>query len=83
MAGTAKAEQAPFCPIPTPRTISQGIKTGRYALTSLGLERLCSTCGEFWPADTEFFWATPRASGLHCWCKACYIAWKKPTKQAA
>lgn len=83
MARVSNAAHAPFCPIPTRRTISQGLKSGRYALTNIGLERLCSTCGEFWPADTEFFWATPGGAGLHCWCKACYIAWKKPTTLTA
>jgi len=65
--------------------LKQGFKQGRYQLTAIGLERLCAKCDEYWPADTEFFWASPgSATGLHCWCKACYIAWKKPNlKQAA
>jgi len=73
MAGIAKENVVFFCPLPTAQTMKMGFKKGSYALTGLGLERRCSICQEFWPADTEFFWSTPGApSGLHCWCKACY-----------
>lgn len=34
-----------------------------------GPERRCVRCGEYWPADTEFFYR--RGDGLHSWCKAC------------
>jgi hypothetical protein len=39
------------------------------------LEKLCSKCKEYWPADTEFFCASGGTSdGLHCQCKACSYA---------
>ena len=39
----------------------------------IGLERKCSRCGEYWPADTEFFYFQPSASGgLNCYCHDCY-----------
>ncbi|MCY1411802.1 hypothetical protein D9M71_271940 [compost metagenome] len=84
MTGIAKTDLAAFCPIPTQQTIKQGLKSGRYVLTDLGLERRCSKCNDTWPADTEFFWSAPSTgAGLHCWCKACYLAWKTPTRKAA
>lgn len=40
----------------------------------LGLEKQCSRCEEWWPADTEFFnHARSERGGLHVWCRACSI----------
>ncbi len=41
------------------------------------LERHCSRCDEWWPADKEFFYTSGPYNGkgppqLHSWCKACY-----------
>jgi len=36
------------------------------------LERQCSHCHEWWPADSEFFYGSKR-NGLHSWCKACVL----------
>ena len=37
-------------------------------------EKRCSKCGEWWPADNEFF---PKRDGsrggLYSWCKACCL----------
>lgn len=42
-------------------------------MTDLGLEIECCKCGEFYPADTEFFYAQKNTKyGIHSWCKACY-----------
>lgn len=38
--------------------------------TELGQEARCAQCGEFWPADAEFFFMT--RGKPHSWCKACY-----------
>jgi hypothetical protein len=43
-----------------------------YRQTELGLEVKCSCCGEFWPADKEFFFF--HDGKPHSWCKACYRA---------
>lgn len=45
----------------------------RYRITAeLGREARCSKCGDWWPADDEFFYM---ANGVpHSWCKACYVA---------
>ncbi|MBU0592464.1 MAG: hypothetical protein KKH74_01875 [Gammaproteobacteria bacterium] len=61
-----------YCPPLTPNAIRSRVSTGRFAFTELGLEKRCSTCGEYFPADTEFFYAQAyRPEGLSCGCKAC------------
>lgn len=38
-----------------------------------GIEKLCTACDEWWPADGEFFYADPEGvAGLFYTCKACY-----------
>ena len=37
----------------------------------VGREKQCSRCGEWWPADTEFFYRN--GAGLHSYCKACVL----------
>ena len=40
--------------------------------TELGLEKRCTKCGEYYPADTEFFYHQNRGPlYLHSWCRAC------------
>jgi formylmethanofuran dehydrogenase subunit E len=39
--------------------------------TELGEEVTCAKCGEFWPADKEFFYFSNGKP--HSWCKACYV----------
>ncbi|OON59893.1 hypothetical protein B0920_21690 [Massilia sp. KIM] len=41
----------------------------RMALTELGDEQLCPSCGQLWPMDREFFAVT--RSGISYECKAC------------
>jgi hypothetical protein len=61
-----------YCPPLTPGAISARVSSGRFAFTELGLEKRCSVCGEYFPADTEFFYAQNyRPEGLSCGCKAC------------
>jgi hypothetical protein len=43
-----------------------------YRETELGREARCARCGEFWPADSEFFYMYKGRP--HSWCNACYIA---------
>lgn len=35
--------------------IEAGVKTGKFKRTELGLEKRCTTCREYWPADSTFF----------------------------
>lgn len=38
------------------------------------VEKLCRKCGEYWPADLEFFYRqTSRPGGLSSNCKACLL----------
>lgn len=63
-----------YCPPFTPGAIGMRISTGRFVFTELGLEKRCSTCRDFFPADTEFFFSqTSRPDGLSTYCKACNL----------
>jgi hypothetical protein len=43
-----------------------------HASSELGMEKRCLTCGEYWPADTEFFDACRSSGdGLSLRCLAC------------
>jgi len=49
----------------------------RYRFTELGKEKLCLECEEYFPADTEFFWATGRIKKngekqIAAACKVCF-----------
>lgn len=66
-----------YCPIPSQAIRAHRLRTGKYQLTSLGLELKCSRCPDYWPADTEFFYPLKTdAGGLHIWCKACFVEWR-------
>lgn len=40
--------------------------------TDLGEEKRCARCGEYWPADEEFFAICKNnKGGLHSYCRAC------------
>lgn len=39
--------------------------------SEIGEEIKCAKCGEFWPADPEFFYFCNGRP--HSWCKACYV----------
>ncbi len=47
------------------------------------LERRCSKCGDWWPADREFFYSSgPAEKGkLHSQCKACYDADRRERRE--
>ncbi|PHS48669.1 MAG: hypothetical protein COB05_05365 [Marinobacter sp.] len=46
--------------------------------TEIGDERLCNTCGEYWPDDSEFFYM--KKGKCQQPCKACYA--QLPSKRA-
>lgn len=75
---------APYTPLPKPSLIAKRLAAGTYQVTSIGLEKQCNSCTEFWPADTEFWFPQPgRATGLHYMCRACYAEWKAARTKAA
>ncbi len=74
-----------FSPIPGRGFLAAALAAGRYRINpAVGLERRCSHCFEYWPADTEFF-AANRAerSGLCSWCKACYSEARRARRSEA
>lgn len=58
---------------PRPALLAMRLQTGKYRHDAeLGLEKRCATCGDYYPADTEFFFAGSDGDGLHCSCKDCH-----------
>lgn len=40
-------------------------------------EKRCSKCGDWWPADNEFFSYYNKSIGkLNSWCKACSLEYR-------
>lgn len=71
-ARTDSARDGHVCPALTPVQIARGLKSGRYVMSEIGLERLCGRCNEYYPADTEFWgWMPSDSTGLHAYCRAC------------
>ena len=60
--------QGYFCP--RYRLDLMDLESGAFRLIDGDLERRCSHCHEWLPADTEFFYTNHR--GLLSWCKACF-----------
>lgn len=56
-------------PVYTQSFIEAGVRSGKFVVTEIGLEKLCTLCGDYWPADTQFFY--PKAGKLSSECKAC------------
>lgn len=78
MSYSGKTEQldCPVSPIFTPSFIRTGVESGKYILTDLGLEKRCSMCGDYWPADSQFFgmrWSNNEINGLSSGCRACVV----------
>ncbi len=44
-------------------------------------EKVCTSCDESWPADSEFFFSGGRGR-LMSECKACYNGSRRPPKQS-
>ena len=60
------------------KALQTGLKSGRYKITKLGVEQKCSTCNEYWPLDSDFFFrASYSPTGLQRMCKACIIERKR------
>lgn len=68
------------CP---PGLLAKRLRSGVYRHDEHGdLEKRCSHCREYWPADSEFFYAgVAYDDGLHCQCKACYIERRRPERR--
>lgn len=70
----ATVEAIAVCP---PRLFEKRLRNGRYRRGDVGLEKRCSKCREYWPADNTAFYPQLRErDGLSDWCKACYLQWR-------
>lgn len=56
---------------PSEKLKAKRLKSGTYREGDDGLEKRCSLCREYWPADSEFFYASrAQPDGLNSYCKA-------------
>lgn len=58
---------------PSPALMAMGLVTGKYQYQDDELYKRCSGCADYWPADTEFFFAASEGDGLNNKCRACYV----------
>lgn len=64
---------------PTPVVKARGLASGTYREAAEGLEKRCTRCQDYWPADSEFFYANRgKSDGLGGTCKACYLENRYP-----
>lgn len=57
---------------------------GRMRVVENELEKYCPDCSDFFPATTEFFYATKNSpDGLFSNCKACYIEKRWPNGRSS
>lgn len=65
---------------PSRSALERRLKEGRYRQSDGQLEKRCCACGEYWPADSEFFYLHKNGpDGLRNCCKACQNEAKKAT----
>lgn len=72
------ANKPPYSPINLATARLNKRYASNYQQTQWGLEKRCSKCQEYWPADTEFF--SPNNGGLHAHCKGCQAEKKRVNK---
>lgn len=63
---------------PSVKILALRLKSGIYKMEPDGLYKRCARCKDYWPADSEFFYAAQSPDGLNSWCKACYIENRYP-----
>lgn len=71
-----------FSPAYPARRRAVGIRKGTFRIAEGELEKHCPQCGEWWPADTEFFFPLRQGAELHSSCKACYTFRRYPERYA-
>lgn len=69
-----------YCPYDPARTLARVLRAPRHRLSQWGLEKQCCRCSEWWPADTEFYFATEQRGATHCHCRACYAERRWPER---
>lgn len=69
---------------PSPEVLQRRLKSGIYCYDIDEMQKRCSKCRDYWPADSEFFFADKgSADGLGEWCKDCYKTWRYPKGRQA
>lgn len=64
--------------------IARHLASGRFRIADGMLEKRCGRCGEYWPADLEFFYPHRQCScGLHTYCRACFLEARSRQARAA
>lgn len=64
---------------PSPKLLIKGLKNGKYRTDFDGLYKRCCRCRDYWPADSEFYYANKNMpDGLSGFCKACYLERRYP-----
>lgn len=73
-----------FCPLIKPRLLGLRLAGGSMQMSIVGLEKRCPRCKEFWPFDTEYFFANAGVTdGLFQWCRACSTEHRWPNGRTA
>ena len=69
-AGSRAPRTEPFSVVVTQKLLQLRLRRGIYRFDrDGGLEKRCGACGEYWPADTEFFLLS--GEDLSSYCRAC------------
>jgi hypothetical protein len=63
---------------PSASLMTAGLAAGKYQYQDDGLYKRCAGCGDYWPADTEFFFARKVGDGIDNKCRACYLERRYP-----
>lgn len=71
-----------FCPLQRPELVARRLRTGKCIRTEVGLEKHCPKCDDYWPMDTEFWFASKTEDGLFAWCRSCYTKHRWPERGA-
>lgn len=79
--------QGYFCALHPLSLREKRLASGKFIYVDGILEMWCPRCKEYWPLDTEFFFASKTRDGHFSWCRACYCEQRWPDryhiKQAA
>ena len=73
--------QGYFCALHPLPLREKRLETGKFQFAADGtLEMRCPRCGDYWPLDTEFFYASKTRDGHFSWCVACYCEHRWPER---
>lgn len=71
--------QGYYCPLLPPSLLHKRLANGKSRFSEIGLEKRCPKCNEYWPHDTEYWFAArQQPDGLFTCCRACYMTLRWP-----